>query len=151
MNSTNPLNAASAVPRGNVEPILNEVAHALDRLVTLNEPTVIDLARLPFSPGELEKLEEELGEGELNARLDSLGESIIRETAFPGVWWLEHRNAAGEIVGRFVEVTYSPDILRSQDVDISAGRGVLREKINRLHETQADRLDLPANHRETVS
>ena len=151
MNSTNPLNAASAVPRGNVEPILNEIAHALDRLVAGAEPTVIDLARLPFSPGELEKLEEELGEGELNARLDSLGESIIRETAFPGVWWLEHRNAAGEIVGRFIEITYTPDILRSQDVDISIGRGVLREKINRLHETQAGRLDSPANYRETVS
>jgi len=151
MNSTNPLNAASAVPRGNVEPILNEIAHALDRLVTGDEPTVIDLARLPFSPGELEKLEEELGEGELNARLDSLGESVIRETAFPGVWWLEHRNAAGEVVGRFIEVTYTPEILRSQDVDISVGRGVLREKINRLQETQAGRLDPPANHRETVS
>ena len=151
MNSINPLNAASAMPRGNVGPILNEVAHALDRLVTWDEPTVIDLARLPFSPGELETLEEELGEGELNARLDSLGESIIRETAFPGVWWLEHRNAAGEVVGRFVEITHTPDILKSQDVDISVGRGVLREKINSLQEAQARRPDSPANYRETVS
>ena len=132
MNLQSPLTAASAVPRGNVNPVLNEIAHALEQLVASGEPTVIDLARLPFSPGELEDLERELGEGELKATLDALGESIIRETAYPGVWWLEHRNAAGEIVGRFVEVTRTPDILRSQDADIAAGRDVLEKRLKRL-------------------
>ena len=57
MNSPSPLTAVSALPRGNVQPILNEVAHALDRLARDDETTVIDLARLPFSPGELDELE----------------------------------------------------------------------------------------------
>ncbi len=134
MNSQSPLTALSTLPRGNVQPILNEVAHALERLADDDETTVIDLARLPFSPGELEELERELGEGELRATLDSLGESIIRETAYPGVWWLEHRNAAGEVVGRFVEVTRTPDILKSQAADIDAGRDVLQQRLDRLRE-----------------
>ena len=112
---------------GNVRPLLNEVLHAIDRLLDTGEPTTIDLAGLPFGPGELEHLEASLGEGELAARLDALGTSRIRETAYPGVWWLEHRNAHDEIVGRYIEITHVPEILSSQDADIAAGRARLEE------------------------
>ena len=145
MNVQSPLTAVSAIPRGNVQPLLNEVAHALERLVIADESTIIDLARLPFSPGELERLEGELGEGELRATLDSLGESIIRETAYPGVWWLEHRNAAGEVVGRFIEITRTPEILKSQTVDIDAGRDVIKQRLQRLREADS----AGGNHGET--
>ena len=49
---------------GNVRPLLNEVLHAIDRLLDTGEPTTIDLAGLPFGPGELEQLEATLGEPE---------------------------------------------------------------------------------------
>ena len=42
---------------GNVRPLLGEVLHAVDRLLDTGEPTSIDLAGLPFGPGELEHLE----------------------------------------------------------------------------------------------
>lgn len=113
---------------GNVRPILNEVLHALDKLLGTNEATTIDLASLPFGPGELEHLEALLGTGELSARLDALGTSSIRETAYPGVWWLEHRNAFDEVVGRYLEITRTPEILSSQDADIIAGRAHLEEQ-----------------------
>ena len=113
---------------GNVRPILNEVLHALDKLLGTNESTTIDLASLPFGPGELEHLEALLGTGELSAVLDALGTSSIRETAYPGVWWLEHRNAFDEIVGRYLEITRTPEILSSQDADIIAGRAHLEEQ-----------------------
>ncbi|MGB5630643.1 MAG: hydrogenase expression/formation C-terminal domain-containing protein [Woeseiaceae bacterium] len=113
---------------GNVRPILNEVMHAIDRLLDTDEPTTIDLAGLPFGPGELEHLEATLGTGELAATLDALGTSRIRETAYPGVWWLEHRNAFDEVVGRYLEITRTPEILSSQDADILAGRARLEEK-----------------------
>ena len=113
---------------GNVRPILNEVLHALDKLLGTNESTTIDLASLPFGPGELEHLEALLGTGELSAKLDALGTSSIRETAYPGVWWLEHRNAFDEIVGRYLEITRTPEILSSQDADIIAGRAHLEEQ-----------------------
>ena len=127
MNRPAPIVAPSTVPRGNVGPILNEVGHAVKRLLESGESTVIDLARLPFAPGELNEIEERLGSGELTATLDSLGESVIRETEFPGVWWVEHRNAADEVVGRFIEITRTPEILKSQDADIAAGCAALAE------------------------
>ena len=113
---------------GNVRPILNEVMHAVDRLLETDEPTTIDLAGLPFGPGELEHLEATLGTGELAAKLDALGTSRIRETAYPGVWWLEHRNAFDEVVGRYLEITRTPAILSSQDADIIAGRARLEDQ-----------------------
>ena len=115
---------------GNVRPILNEVLHAVDRLLESGEPTTIDLAGLPFGPGELEHLEASLGTGELSAKLDALGTSRIRETAYPGVWWLEHRNAHDEVVGRFLEITRAPEILSSQDADIVAGRARLEDQLS---------------------
>jgi len=120
---------APAFPfHGNVRPILNEVLHAVDRLLEDGEPTTIDLAGLPFGPGELEHLEATLGTGELSAKLDALGTSRIRETAYPGVWWLEHRNALDEVVGRYLEITRTPEILSSQDADIVAGRARLEDQ-----------------------
>ena len=38
-------------------------AQVAERLAGADETTIIDLARLPFSPGELDELEQELGEG----------------------------------------------------------------------------------------
>ncbi len=113
---------------GNVRPILNEVLHALDRLIDTSEPTTIDLAGLPFGPGELDELEATLGIGELSAKLDALGTSRIRETAYPGVWWIEHRNVNDEITGRYIEITRFPEILCSQEADICAGRARLGEQ-----------------------
>ena len=129
MSSIDQITSPVPYVRGNVEPILHEVAHALDRLLEEQEPTVIDLASLPFAPGELEALESYLGTGELIAELDALGPSQIRETAYPGVWWLEHRNTDGEIVGRYLEITRTPEILMSQDADITAGRARLGENL----------------------
>ena len=115
---------------GNVKPLLNEILHAVDRLLDTGEPTAIDLAGLPFGPGELEHLEATLGTGEVAAKLDALGTSRIRETAYPGVWWLEHRNVHDEIVGRFIEITRAPEILSSQDADIAAGRARLGDQLD---------------------
>ena len=130
MTSGNDAGARQYPFHGNVRPLLNEVLHAVDRLLENGEPTTIDLAGLPFGPGELEHLEATLGMGELSATLDALGTSRIRETAFPGVWWLEHRNAHDEIVGRFIEITRTPEILSSQEADIIAGRARLEDQLD---------------------
>ena len=60
----------------------------------------------------------------------SAASSRIRETVYPGVWWLEHRNVHDEIVGRFIEVTRTPEILSSQDADITAGRARLEDQLD---------------------
>ena len=127
MTLKDPIRSPIPYNRGNVRPLLNEIIHAIDRLVDDDEATVIDLASLPFAPGELEELEQTLGTGELTAELDALGKSFIRETEYPGVWWVEHHNTGGEVVGRYIEITRSPEILMSQDADIGAGRARLRD------------------------
>lgn len=129
MSNSDPIPSPISYSRGNVEPILHEVIHALDRLLEDDEPTVIDLASLPFGPGELDQLEERLGTGELTAELNALGRSQIRETIYPGVWWLEHLNTEGDVVGRYIEITRAPEILMSQDADIGAGRAKLGEAL----------------------
>lgn len=125
MSLSNEIPVQVEATHGNVRPILFEIMHALDKLLDENIPTTIDLAGLPFGPGELERLQNSLGDGELAAELDALGKSHIRETAYPGVWWIEHRNANEEITGRYLEVTRRPDILCSQHTDICAGRARL--------------------------
>jgi hydrogenase-1 operon protein HyaF len=132
MSNIEPIESPLPYSRGNVIPILNEVVHAIDRLMEDDEPTVIDLASLPFAPGELEQLEDFLGVGELTAELDALGKSRIRESMYPGVWWLEHRNTADEVVGRYIEITRTPEILMSQDADIGAGRARLRLDLDEM-------------------
>jgi hydrogenase-1 operon protein HyaF len=134
MSNIEPIPSPIPYSRGNIEPILHEVVHAVDRLLDTDEPTVIDLASLPFAPGELEKLEEYLGTGELKAELNALGRSQIRETIYPGVWWLEHRNTEGDVVGRYIEITRTPEILMSQEADITAGRARLGDRLNEHQE-----------------
>ena len=128
MTSLDEIGVQVDATHGNVQPILNEVLHALDRLIDTDEGTTIDLASLPFAPGELGALEASLGTGEVSAKLDALGTSSIRETLFTGVWWIEHRNVYDEVVGRYIEVTRMPEILSSQYADICAGRARLAER-----------------------
>jgi hydrogenase-1 operon protein HyaF len=103
---------------GNVEPILNEVRHALARLIDAGEPTVIDLRAIPLAPGEEEAIESRLGNGEVRIRIDALGPSDIQETAYAGVWRVTHFNGEGEILGKFIEITDVPKIVLSPGDDL---------------------------------
>ena len=129
MNSpdTNPV--CSGVETGNVEPLQHEIRHALRRLADGADGTVIDLKRLPLGPGEEERIEETLGIGEVRAEVDALGPTLIQETSYPGVWLITHKNADGVTVARFIEVTYIPELLRSQQADIDAGIDRLQDEL----------------------
>jgi hydrogenase-1 operon protein HyaF len=105
---------------GNAVPILHEVLHALRRLAESGESTLIDVKSLPFGPGDEEQLLAALGEGEVRAKLDTLGESRIWESRYAGVWLVEHLNVDGGRVAFHIEITEVPQILCSQADDISA-------------------------------
>ena len=113
----------------NVLPLLHEVRHSLERLLERGEETTIDLGSIPLAPGELDKIDDALGTGEVKAMLESLGPSQIYETRFSGVWRITHFNAANEVVGRFIEVTRMPAVLFAQDVDMRASLVQLTEKL----------------------
>ena len=112
----------------NVEPIMHQIRHALDRLLADGECSIIDLRSIPLAPGEEDNIIDRLGQGEVHARLNALGPSEISETRHAGVWLITHYNEDEEIVSRFIEITSIPDILKSQPEDMSvAARGLAEE------------------------
>lgn len=119
----------SAMSTGNVLPILYEIKHALQVLMEQGGESVIDLGSIPMAPGDEAALESFLGRGEVNASLDSLGNSEIRETRFSGVWLITHFNENDERIGRFIEITTMPEILKSQVQDISAALTAIDKQI----------------------
>jgi len=106
---------------GNVPLLLNELRHALERLLADGTVHAIDVRAIPLAPGEEERLLRELGEGELVAQLEAQGRSEIRECAYPGIWCITHHDPSGSVVGRFVEVTFMPALLASQRADVARG------------------------------
>lgn len=121
MSSLDTIPVTTEVATGNVEPLLHEIRHALKRLAGGEDGTTIDLKSLPLAPGEEERIEATLGTGEVRAEVDALGPTLIQETSYPGVWLTTHKNADGAVVARFIEVTFIPELLRSQPADIDAG------------------------------
>ncbi len=109
------------IPTGNASPILREIATALARLLDTGEPTTIDLGALPFSAGDEKALDAALGTGEVHATVKALGDSHVTETGIAGVWRIDHFDEKGETLSRFVEVTFVPDILKSQPADAQDG------------------------------
>ncbi len=114
---------------GNIEPLLHEILHALDELVSTGTERIIDLRALPLAPGEEKRLLKVLGTGEVNASLDALGRSNIQESRFSGVWITTHFNGDGEIMGRFIEITRLPELLAAQSEDMVQGLQTLRQFI----------------------
>ena len=121
MSTLDTIPVTTEVATGNVEPLLHEIRHALTRLTSGKDGTTIDLKSLPLAPGEEERIEATLGTGEVRAEVDALGPTLIQETSYPGVWLITHKKADGAVVARFIEVTYIPELLRSQPEDIDAG------------------------------
>jgi hydrogenase-1 operon protein HyaF len=113
----------------NVIPLLHEIRHGLARLLEGNEATTIDLRGIPMAPGEEERIINELGTGEVQARLSALGPSVIMETRFPGVWLVTHYNGNDEVIGKFIEVCDMPQILKAQTEDIREGLAQLTAQL----------------------
>lgn len=120
--------------RGNAVPILHEVRHALGRLTASGEETRIDLNGIPFGPGDLERLVGLLGTGEVSASVEALGPTRIQETAVPGVWLVDYRNAEGERLALHLEIAAVPDILRTRREDLDTA---IAELDARLQSSQA--------------
>ena len=132
MTSLNDIAVRVEPTTGNVPPLLHEIRHALDRLATSNEKTVIDLRALPLAPGEEARIEGALGIGEVHAEMDALGPTNVQETAFSGVWLVTHRNPEHEIIGRFVEICRVPEILLAQDEDIAGSVKQLKQQLDEV-------------------
>jgi hydrogenase-1 operon protein HyaF len=98
-----------------------EIGDRLRRLIEHDEAGCIDLLGLPLSPSCLAALEQRLGTGEIAVRMQAAGNSEIRETGFPGVWWTRHHDEAGRLVATLIEVAFVPDILRADIDEVTRG------------------------------
>jgi len=123
------------IETGNLLPLLHEIRHALRKLLGSGETTVIDLGALPLAPGEEKRLEEALGEGEVKATLNALGESRLIETRYSGVWLISHFNSNGEVMGKYIEITRVPALLQSQEEEMNAALTALNSRLQTTGES----------------
>jgi len=115
---------------GNVPLLLSEIRHALTAFVETGETKVIDLSSLPMSPPELAEFEGYLGRGEVHIDITASGPTEVVETAFPGVWRVTHKSSDTNVLGRYVEITTLPEIVKSQMPDVRAGLGRLNIRLD---------------------
>ncbi|MDX1570106.1 MAG: hydrogenase expression/formation C-terminal domain-containing protein [Xanthomonadales bacterium] len=117
-------------PNAGVLAILTEIADRLQRLAETGERSVIELQNIPMTRADRAALEGFLGPGEVDAKLDLMGQSTVRETGCRGVWWVEHRNPEGRVVSESLEITVVPSILVTPAEDIVDGAVELQERLN---------------------
>jgi hydrogenase-1 operon protein HyaF len=117
-SSESPSSVGLAGMTHNTLPLLNEVSHALKRLVRTGESTIIDLRAIPFGPGDEARLVKLLGKGEVQATLDALGKTTVTETRFSGVWLVDHFNSEDERIAFQIEIIDIPELLRAQTDDM---------------------------------
>jgi hydrogenase-1 operon protein HyaF len=109
--------------------ILREIESLLAELVDSGRSGRIDLRSLPLLPGDDARLADVLGEGEVDATIQAMGATRVRETAVPGVWWVTHRNVEGHTIAELIEVTLVPEILKTHREDARIGLTTLQERI----------------------
>jgi hydrogenase-1 operon protein HyaF len=112
-----------------VDAVLAEVVQRLEQLADGGTPEAIDLRSLPLNPGDRERLADALGEGEVDITLRLDGTSHVRETGATGVWWVEHRDARGDVIAELLEITRIPEILNADPGDIGRSARALRQRI----------------------
>ncbi|MBK7662643.1 MAG: hydrogenase expression/formation protein [Sterolibacteriaceae bacterium] len=110
--------------------ILYEIETLLEQYQAFGQNGSIDLRWLSLLPGDLDRLHEMLGTGEVSAQVDALGISTARETAIQCVWWVEHYGPDGESHGQWIEITEVPSLLRSDRASIAYGLETLRDRIS---------------------
>jgi hydrogenase-1 operon protein HyaF len=116
--------AAPATPR--VRGLLAEIALLVDGLARNGGDARIDLRTPPLDPADREALDDALGRGAVSARIDAEVTTYVRETHFPGVWWVTHHDPRGARVADFIEICAVPEILATPPEDIARGLAELR-------------------------
>jgi HupH hydrogenase expression protein, C-terminal conserved region len=115
---------------GGLIAILRELSEMLERLAEYDETAAIDLRSLPFSRSDYQSLREFLGTGEVEVTLNVDGQSRVRETNFPGVWWVEHRNQEDELLAELLEITNIPEIIVTENDEVAKSASRLRERLS---------------------
>ncbi len=113
---------------GMAESLLQEVARLLERLAGSGETSAIDLRSLPMTEGDRNELAERLGSGEVRILFDVAGTSEAWETAYAGVWWVRHLDAAGRVAAERIEIAPLPEMLEADAADIAVSARQIRDE-----------------------
>ncbi len=106
---------------GNADAILHEILALLEILMATGQTGAIDLHSLPLTASDHELLRATLGDGEVHAQVNVIGDTKVRETIYPGVWWLTYYDGKGRVVADLLEITAIPEILKAPVEDIREG------------------------------
>ena len=132
MTGLNEAGARTAGPppgMGRAGVLLQEIAQLLDSLARNGGDARIDLKSLALDAADYAALRRCLGEGAVAARVNAGDATEVRETRFPGVWWVTHFGESNEVVAEFLEICKVPEILASPPEDIARGLSELRESL----------------------
>ncbi|MDT8408068.1 MAG: hydrogenase expression/formation C-terminal domain-containing protein [Wenzhouxiangellaceae bacterium] len=114
---------------GGVHALGHEIQSCLEKLAASGESSMIDLKTLPMAPGEYDDIKTMLGQGELDLVLDMDGPTRIRETAYPGVWWIQHKDRNDQILSEIIEISRVPDFLAIQADQVTESAKRLRDRL----------------------
>ncbi len=117
---------------GQAEAVLTEIAEMLSRFLETGKGDSIDLRSLPLSPADKIWLDEQLGRGEVEIGIDAGGRSVVTETAYAGVWKIEHRDTEERIVAELIEVTAMPEIVQPHKTDIEKSYNTLQSSLKQI-------------------
>ncbi|MGO9986416.1 MAG: hydrogenase expression/formation C-terminal domain-containing protein [Rhodomicrobium sp.] len=110
--------ATDGEPSAMLAALFSELRDLLRRFLDIGERGSVDLFKLPMSPADLHKFKDRLGRGEVSIALDVAGNSEIYETAYAGIWWVQHEDELGRVVARLIEVADVPNIVRTHRKDL---------------------------------
>lgn len=111
--------------------VLCEIQVLMEEFVSSGQSGAIDLRQVPpMGPDAYQFLKQSLSAGEVSATIKGVGRTEAQETAYPGVWWITHRNQKDEVVTELIEVTEIPEILKSQREDVRHGLRRLAKRIS---------------------
>lgn len=116
---------------GGVQAMAHEILSHLERLNETGETAAIDLKSLPMAPDEFHGIKKMLGQGEIDLTLELDGPTRIRETAYAGIWWIQHTGKDGRILAEFIEITRFPDFLGAQPDQIADAARHLRDRLEK--------------------
>ncbi len=115
----------------NASALLHQLPELLRELLSSDQPSMLDLRAIPLSSWDHERLHEVLGEGGVSAAVASEeGVTIeVMQSAIPGIWWLDHLDEEGNLIGQYIEVSYCPEALITAVEDVADGLGLLRARL----------------------
>ena len=99
-----------------------------ERIVISEFPSV-EKATAAYASAAYQEALKALGDGAVSASVEAIGATEVRESRYPGVWRVIHRNEAGKVVADLIEVCAMPEILRAPAEDAADGLIRLKEAL----------------------